>query len=71
MGDNGSAAWFLLDLASEQNAEGTTVSPIFTFSAFKMLLIFFDYHATEHGIFFEKNQSVVGNPEFCHGTFLS
>lgn len=24
VGDNGSAAWFLLDLASEQNAEGTT-----------------------------------------------
>lgn len=25
VGDNSSAAWFLLDLASEQNAEGTTV----------------------------------------------
>lgn len=62
MGDNGSAAWFLLDLASEQNAEGTTVSPISTFSAFKVLLIFLNYHAMGHGILFEKNYSVVGNP---------
>lgn len=31
VGDNGSAAWFLQDLANEQDAEGCTVILLFSF----------------------------------------
>lgn len=44
VGDNGSAVWFLRDLANEQEAEGGVVNLIFTFISLGglcALLVFF------------------------------
>jgi hypothetical protein len=41
VGDNGSAAWFLQDLANEQEAEGGVVNLILTFISLGGLCSFF------------------------------
>lgn len=51
VGDNGSAVWFLQDLANEQEAEGVVVNLIFTFISLGGLCSFGFCLVSENGVF--------------------